>query len=302
MKTSRFALALVCFLAARPTLAQQKKQAERMPTKQEIARIEAAAPAKAPAKPARPRKLLVWGHVYTHLPNPFANEAFKALGRKTGAFEATISDDPNLMLSERIAAFDAVVMNNIHEREPFLPADLGKRPKAEQETFRKRDQACKKSLLAFVAGGKGLVGVHATTAACQTWPEYGEMVGGYYGGHIVQEVPLRNEEPDHPVNAALGGKGWTIRDEIYLFRAPYDRGKLRVLLSLDLEKMTDPAKRPDKDYAVTWVKPYGKGRVFYCSLGHMPEVYWDPTFLRHVLAGTQFALGDLNAPCEPRKP
>jgi len=271
-----------------------------MPTKRQIAKIEAAAPAKPAVKPAKPRKLLVWGHVWTHQPNPFAREAFKVLGRKTGAFEATISDDPNLLLPDEIAKFDAVVMNNIHEREPFLPWDLGKRPKAEQDRLRQRDRAVKKSLLAYVAGGKGLVGVHAATAACQKWPEYGEMIGGYYGGHIYQEVTIRNEEPTHAVNAALGGKGWTIRDEVYIMRAPYDRSKLRVLLSLDLAKMKDPGKRPDKDYAISWVRPYGKGRVFYCTLGHASATYWDPTFLQHVLAGTQFALGDLKAPAAPR--
>lgn len=276
------------------------KRKDPMPTKQQIAKIQAAAPDNAPAKPAKSRKLLVWGHVWTHLPNPFANEAIKALGAKTGAFEAVVSDDPNLLLPDEIKQFDAVVMNNIHEREPFLPADLNKLPKARQAAARKRDKAVKESILAYVAGGRGLVGVHATTAACQTWPEYGEMVGGYYGGHILQDVAIRNEEPDHPVNACLKGKGWKIHDEVYIFRAPYSRKKLRVLLSLDLSQMADPGKRPDKDYAISWVRPYGKGRVFYCTLGHCPETYWNPLFLRHFLAGIQFAIGDLPAEAAPR--
>jgi type 1 glutamine amidotransferase len=271
-----------------------------MPTPQEIEKMEAAAPDKAPAKPAKTRKVLVWGHIWTHLPNPFANEAMKILGRKTGAFEAVVSDDPNLLMPDSIQQFDAVVMNNIHEREPFLPAGLNKLPKAQQAAARKRDRAVKKGLLAFVAGGKGVVGIHAATAACQRWPEYGEMMGGYYGGHIMQDVAIRNEEPDHPVNACLKGKGWKIHDEVYLFRAPYSRKKLRVLLSLDLGRMADPGKRPDKDYAVSWVRRYGKGRVFYCTLGHCPETYWNPLFLRHVLAGIQFATGDLPAEAKPK--
>jgi hypothetical protein len=293
------ALASLAAAGLAQSLPPKAKRKVSMPTKQQIQKMEAAAPEKAPAKPARPRKLLVWGHVWTHEPNPFANEALKVLGRKTGAFEAVVSDDPNLLLPEQLKAFDAIVMNNIHEREPFLPAELNKLPQAEQAAAKKRDQAVKQSLLAFVAGGKGVAGIHAATAACQKWPEYGEMMGGYYAGHITQDVPIRNEAPAHPVNACFGGKGFRIRDEIYLFREPYSRKKLRVLLSLDLSRMDDPKKRPDGDYAVSWVRSYGKGRVFYCSLGHAAETYWNPLFLRHVLAGIQFAIGDLPADAAP---
>jgi type 1 glutamine amidotransferase len=301
MRNALILAAIAALAAAAPPNARAaKKRKERMPTKQEIGKIEAAAPDKAPAKPAAARKVLVWGHVWTHLPNPFANEAMRVLGEKTGAFEAVISDDPNLLMPESIKQFDAVVMNNIHEREPFLPAELNKLPKARQAAARKRDKAVKESLLAFVAGGKGVVGIHAATAACQKWPEYGEMIGGYYGGHIMQDVAIRNEEPEHPVNACFQGKGWKIHDEVYISRAPYSRKRLRVLLSLDLDRMADPGKRPDKDYAVSWVRRHGKGRVFYCTLGHCPETYWDPLFLRHVLAGIQFAIGDLPGGAAPK--
>jgi type 1 glutamine amidotransferase len=279
-------------------LAAAKKDVK-MPTEAEIARIRAAAPETPPAKPQKPRRVLVWGRVWTHPPNPYCDEAMKSLGEKTGAWKATLSDDPADLLPESLARFDALMMNNIHERDPFLPEGFGNLPKAAQEPARARDAAVKESILAFVRGGKGIAGVHAATAALQKWPEYGEMMGGYYGGHIMQEVPIKLDAPDHPVNACFGGKGWTIRDEIYLFRDPYSRKHLRVLLSLDLDRMEDPGKRADKDYAVSWVRRYGKGRVFYCSLGHCAETYWNATFLRHVLAGMQFVLGDLDGAVGP---
>jgi len=271
----------------------------KMPTEQEIAKMRKAAPDQAPAKPARPRRVLVWGHVWTHQPNPYAEKALAILGAKTGAFKAVISDDPAMLLPDKIAQFDAVVMNNIHERDPFLPAGIGKLPKDAQAVARKQDAAVKKSLLEFVAGGKGIVGIHAATAACQNWPEYGEMMGAYYGGHIAQKVPVKLDDPDHPANACFGGKAFEIHDEIYIFRPPYSRRKLRVLLSLDVAKMKDPGKRPDKDYAVSWVRRYGKGRVFYCSLGHASATYWNPLILKHFLAGIQFAIGDLAGETAP---
>jgi len=278
------------------------------PTPEQIKKIEAAAPDTAPAKPARPRRVLVWGHSWTHTPNPFAEKAIEILGRKTGAFTAVVSDDPRLLLIDRIGRFDAVVMNNIHEPEPFLPPDFPKLDPERKAAAKACDAAVKKGILDYVAGkdangrevpGRGLVGIHAATAACQKWPEYGAMIGGYYGGHIFTEVAIKLDDPDHPVNACYGGKPYKIRDEVYIFREPYSRARLHVLQSLDLERMTDPGKRPDKDYAVAWVRRHGTGRVFYTTLGHAAETYWNPLFLRHLLAGIQFAIGDLPGDTAP---
>ena len=64
---------------------------------------------------------------------------------------------------------------------------------------------------------------------------------------------------------------------------------------MDLSK----GSRTDGSYPVSWVDTYGRGRVFYCSLGHRDEIYWNASVLKHYLAGIQFALGDLEAPAEP---
>ena len=264
------------------------------PTQKQIEQIEAAAPSTAPATPAQPRKVLVWGHTWTHQPNPYAEAALEILGRKTGAFEAVISDDPRLLLSDRLPKFDALVMNNIHERDPFLPGGFAKLTNQQKAAARQFDQAVKDSILNYVRSGKGIVGVHAATAAFQDWPEYGRMMGGYYSTHIYQDVAIKLDDPQHPVNACFGRKSFKIHDEIYIFREPYSRDNLHILLSLDLDRMADPSKRPDKDYAVSWVRPYGQGRVFYTTLGHAAETYWNPLFLQHLLAGIQFAIGDLN--------
>jgi len=275
--------------------ARLKARKVSLPTEQEIRQIEAAAPDKAPTTPAKPRKVLVWGHMWTHEPNPYAEKALEILGRKTGAFEAVVSDDPRLLLGDRLPQFDALVMNNIHEPEPFLPEDFAKRSEEQKAAARQFDAVVKQSILEYVRSGKGIVGIHAATAALQGWPEYGQMMGGYYAGHIYQEVTVKLDDPQHPVNACFAGKPWRINDEIYIFGEPYSRQRLHVLLSLDLERMADPGKRSDKDYAVSWLSQYGQGCVFYTTLGHAADTYWNPLFLRHVLAGIQFAIGDLSA-------
>jgi len=54
-----------------------------------------------------------------------------------------------------------------------------------------------------------------------------------------------------------------------------------------------------REYPLSWIKSYGKGRVFYVSLGVQKAPYSNPLFLRYLLAGIQFALGDLPGDTTP---
>ncbi len=294
MKLERTVLALgaVALLAS----VWQTASAQDVPA-DAVEKIRAAAPEKATAKPARPRKLLVYTACggFRHGSIPYAARALEIMGAGTGAYQTVVSDDMAMFEPETLAQFDAVCMDST-TGELFLAGDATAEAAARAERLRR-------SLLDFVAGGKGLVGIHAATDCSYKWPEYGEMIGGYFSGHPWNEkVAVKVEEPDHPLCAAFKGQDFEITDEIYQFRDPYSRGKLRVLLSLDTGK-TDMTKegigRTDGDFAVSWVRAYGKGRVFYCSLGHRNEIFWNAAILRHYLDGIQFALGDLAADATP---
>jgi len=293
-------LPAACFFAA---AAARGEESETWKLSAELAqKIEAAAPEKAPATPARPRKVLVYGRVPTH-PESVACcfRAMEILGRKTGAFEAIATGDPEVFAPDSLKQFDTVVMNNTHEQRPLMPRDFQQLSAERQKAAAQREEAFKKSLLSFVAGGKGIVGIHGAVAGGVRWPEYLELLGGSYSSHITDSVWVKLDEPDHPLCAPLSGKPFEINDEIYFFGPPHQPEKLRILMSLDLAKTPDPKKRDDKNYAVSWVRRYGKGRVFYCSLGHVSSVYCDPLVLRHYLAGIQFAVGDLKAEAQPRE-
>ncbi|MBN2315185.1 MAG: HEAT repeat domain-containing protein, partial [Sedimentisphaerales bacterium] len=96
-----------------------------------------------------------------------------------------------------------------------------------------------------------------------------------------------------------------ISDEIYRTDPPlYSRSKQRVLMSLD---MSDPTTRnvkdvkpSDEDTGITWIKTWGKGRLFYCSLGHNDHIFWTPMIVQHYLDGIQFALGDYKVDTTPQ--
>lgn len=266
--------------------------------------IEDAIPKKAPAVPKRPRKLLVfdldiWDGVVRkgHASIPYGNLALEMMGRKTGAYETVVSNDIAMFRSKNLRQFDAICFNNttgVLFQDPEL----------------------KKSLLDFIYDGKGFIGIHAAAATFvqwpkyDQWPEFGQMLGGYEnGGHPWKRrewITIKLDDPDHPLNAALTGKGFRISDEVFQFQKPYSRDKLRVLLSIDMTKTNIisgryilPERRQDHDFAISWVRSYGAGRVFYCSLGHNPHIFWNPPILQHYLAGIQFALGDLPADTTP---
>jgi type 1 glutamine amidotransferase len=279
------------------------------PSAAEIAKMQAAAPEKARVPPLKPRKLLVfsrsWG--YKHTARPFGAKAIEILGQKTGAFEAVLTEDDALFEPQSLKQFQAVVLNNTNE-EIFLPEDFAKLPAPEQAQARQRDEMLKKSFAEFVQGGGGLAVIHAGVASFRDWPEFGNMVGARFDNHpwgAGSTVVLRVEEPSHPLMAAFKEPSFLVTDEIYQVAAPYSRENLRVLLSIDTAKtkITPEHKknihRDDMDFAMTWIKSYGQGRVFYCALGHQHELFWNPIVLQHYLDGIQFVLGDLRADTTP---
>lgn len=76
-----------------------------------------------------------------------------------------------------------------------------------------------------------------------------------------------------------------------------------MLVSLDLSDAKTAAakgmKRADNDYAVSWIRPYGAGRVFYTSFAHDKRAFLNKATLWHILDGLQYTLGDLKADDAP---
>jgi len=252
-------------------------------------KIAAAMPDRAPAEPARTRRLLVFSRCegFKHGAIPTCATAIRIMGEKTGAFETVITDEMAAFDPELLNTFDAVLLNNT-TRLKF------------------EDPLRRQALLDFVQGGKGLIGIHAATDNFYDWPEAAAMMGGLFDGHpwgAGGTWAFKIDEPDHPLNRSFGGRGFVISDEIYQFKEPYSRDALRILVSMDMSSSRNlqvgGIKRSDGDFAVSWISTAGKGRVFYCSLGHNDPVYWNHAVLDHYLAGIQYALGDLKADDTP---
>lgn len=164
-----------------------------------------------------------------------------------------------------------------------------------------------KDLTAWVKAGGVFAGTHC---ASDTMYEstYGDLIGGYFKGHPkIQKVKLKVEDPKHPAAAGMtDGMDW--EDEYYVFAdAPYSREKLHVILSIQAdtfkpdEKRPDATSRKDNDYAVSWCREEGKGKVFYTSLGHRKEVWKDEKFHQHLFGGLAWATGQAKGDATPSK-
>ncbi|NUO83832.1 ThuA domain-containing protein, partial [candidate division KSB1 bacterium] len=277
------ALAIICLFALNAKPSHTQIPAD------DLAKIEAALPTQGAATPQHPRKLLVFTLTegYKHASIPYAAKALELMGQKTGAFAATISDNMASFAENQLKQFDAVCFVSTTE-------------------LKFADPKLRESLMKFVKGGKGVIGIHAASDNFYNWPEAAEMMGGLFDGHPWTSNgtwAVKIDDAIHPLTAAFRGEGFSLSDEIYRFKAPISREHLRVLMSLDLANegnlKVEGLRTTDLDIPISWIRNFGKGCVFYCSLGHNNEVYWNAAVLQHYLDGIQFALGDLQADTTP---
>ncbi len=270
--------------------------------------IKKSVPAKAHAEPKAKRKVLVFSKTngWRHDSIPIGCEAMKILGEKSGAYEAVVSDDLKHFEADKIKNFDAIVfLNTTGEIFQPHPEELKKMSKKEQEEATKKDMELRDSLMSFIKSGKGFVGIHSATDTNYTWPEYGEMINGYFDGHpwvwnSPVQIDVEAGQEKHPIVSMLDGKPFEFQEEIYQLKQPYDSSKVHMLLRLNVDKSAKvkDIKRTDKDYGIAWIRKWGEGRVFYCSIGHRDDMYWNEKVMSHYLAGIQWAIGDLEAPVD----
>ncbi len=148
----------------------------------------------------------------------------------------------------------------------------------------------------------------SAAAAIQQWPEFNTLIGGFFKFHWSdpQLITVKIDDPKSPLTAMFHGEEFEIHDETYTFaQDSFSRKNVHVLTSIDYAKMSDGDKakesnpRTDQDYALSYIRKEGKGRVFYEGHGHSARVYAMTPMLEHLRAGIQYAVGDLKADDSP---
>jgi type 1 glutamine amidotransferase len=218
------------------------------------------------AEPPRKKRVLAMGASvgFHHDSVSHALATVWKLGKDTGLWDTWIKTDTYFLTKKQLKGN----AKNLDYFDAVFFYTTGNLPMDDEQ---------KAALLSFVReDGKGFLGTHSATDTFYEWPEYGEMIGGYFDLHPWhQKVGIVVEDRKHPATRHFPAR-IEITDEIYQFRN-YSRDRVHVLMSLDagtVDLTKKEVRRTDKDFAVTWVRDYGNGRVFYSSLGHREEV-WD---------------------------
>lgn len=222
---------------------------------------------------------------FRHSAIEHGEKILRQLGEKTGDWNVdyarTDEDLAAKMSAEGLKKYKAVVFNNTTGDLPF-----------DREAF-----------LSWVRAGGGVVGIHAATDTFNLkgegtgWWDYIDLIGGQFAGHGPQvEVECIVEDRFHPATRHLPAK-FKVYDEIYLHK-DFSREKVRGLITLDKQPNT---KEPG-DHPISWVRDYGKGRVFYTSLGHREDVWDADWYQEHVVGGIRWALGLAHGTARPKAP
>jgi type 1 glutamine amidotransferase len=246
-----------------------------------------------PAQAPQRKKLLAIGEVkgFQHDSVSHGLATIERLGRETGLWDTYIRTDTQLLTKKKLEGnaknlnyFDAVLFYTTGELD--------------------MDDSQKADLLSFVRDdGKGFLGAHSAIDTFYKWPEYGEMVGGYFDQHPWGQfqAPVIVEDRGFPGMKAFPPT-FIILDEIYQVK-DYSRDRVRVLMRLDpkqLDLTNKNVHRKDGDFAVTWVKSYGKGRVFYSTFGHRDEVWDRPDIQKMWIEAIRWSMGLIPGDTTPR--
>lgn len=291
----------------------------------DLMQMMAALPDAAPAQPKQPRKVLVLAKAagYVHSSIPLATRTIEALGQKTGAWTTVITYNAADINTENLKQYDAIFLASTTGTFLDDPADAS------------ATAARRAAFLDFVRSGKGIAGIHAATdgyhgvafgttpatpagakapqdGGSPLWPDYIGLIGGYFKFHwyFPTQITVKLDDPASPINAAFKQQPFKIADEVYTFNQDsFSRSRVHVLASIDYAKMPAEIKalepepqRADHDYALSYIHKEGQGRVFVSVLGHDESIYKLQPMLAHILAGVQYALGDLAADDSPSAP
>lgn len=213
-----------------------------------------------PADEPPPVKVLLWlgGPIHDHKKiGDVVESALKDYGR----FEVTrVEQDLDAFLPDRLEGFDVVLFFN---------------------TLGEISEQQKRGVMNFVAGGKGIVGFHSAADSFRGDPDWDALFGGHFEGHPpYRTFQVSVLETGHPI--AEGMTEFMTTDEQYLMT--YD-SRVQVLCAALHRGEWMPA---------AWVKNWGKGRVFYTTLGHDAKACENENFEKLLLRGCLWAAGQDN--------
>lgn len=220
------------------------------------------------AQPKAKSTILVFSMTngYRHESIPTGVAAIQKLGAENG-FSVEATEDSTQFTEANLKKYRAVV---------FLSTTGDVLNEEQQTAFQK-----------YIQAGGGYVGIHAATDTEYDWPWYNKLAGAYFLSHPKQQKAVVQVVDKTHVSTSFLPDRWERFDEWYSYKSI--NPDLKVLATLD-EKTYEGGKNGD-NHPIAWYHEYEGGRAFYTGGGHTKESYEEPLFLKHVLGGIQYAIG-----------
>lgn len=195
-----------------------------------------------------------------------AESVLVEIGKQSGVYEAECIQDATVITGEKLKSVDALVFFTSGDL-PIKPAAFG----VIQEWLR---------------GGKAFIGIHSAADTFREFRPYYEMIGATYLRHPWSHgAMIVNLDREHAA-AKMFPANFEWNDELCEYRY-FEPKKVRVLLAINMAQ-SEP-KLP-KLVPVSWVREYGKGRVFYTNFGNSEAMWSDELFRAHLLGGIRWAV------------
>lgn len=145
-----------------------------------------------------------------------------------------------------------------------------------------------KSLLAYVSSGKGILPIHCASYCFRNSPEYVKMVGGQFWRHKMDSIRTITIQPNHVIMQGL--KPFTAYDETYLHSQLQPDNNVLAYREIKADQKADKPNEKTEPY--TWIRSYGKGRVFYTAYGHDERTWNNADFQELLYRGILWAVDD----------
>jgi len=209
---------------------------------------------------------------YHHSSTELSEKIVKEMGEKSGAFEVTVTQDVGTFTKENLKNYAAVMFYT-----------TGELPFTDEE---------KSALVDFLQSGHGFIGVHSATDTLYMWGVYNQIMGGYFNNHPWHQlVTVDVVDPSSKLVSSLG-KSFQITDEIYQI-GDFRADDAHVLLALDpasVDLKKNGVVRRYYGWPICWTRMFGKGRVYYNSLGHEEAVWNDPRYQDMILKAIKWVM------------
>jgi type 1 glutamine amidotransferase len=229
-----------------------------------------------------------------------AEQILRKVGKEHG-FEVVATKDGRMFDPDKIGEWDAFVFETTGDLTTEGTSEKSPPMSPEGE----------KAFYDAIRGGKGFLGMHC---AADTFGHHGrrnkgpedpyiQMIGGEFVSHGPQQVAtIAVVDPKFPgMEHGFGPLGHTfkINDEWYALKnMPEDLHVIMVQVTKGMRSgLVREYNRPN--YPMTWARAYGKGRVFYTSMGHREDVWENPMYQGLLLGALGWATGRVDADLTP---